>query len=90
MGKRRVNLSDQIRQAVDASGLSRSEQRYGARDIVLIVSRWIPNRFPDLNSRREMHDGHRSVFPENLVELIAITDVAYLERAPLDKFGVTI
>jgi hypothetical protein len=37
-----------------------------------------------------MHDGDGIVFPENLVELVAITDVAYLERAPLDKFGVTI
>ena len=51
--------------------------------LFLVEGSRIANGFTYLNRCSEMHDGNRFVFPQNLFQPFAISDIAYFKRAPL-------
>ena len=75
---------------VDPGRLGCPKQRDRPGDVVIVVGARIPNRLADLDRCREMYDGLRLVFLQNVVESFAISNITGLERPPFDKFRVTI
>ena len=50
----------------------------------------IADRLANFNSRGKMYDRERFVFPEHLVEVVPIPNIANFERTPFDKFSMTV
>jgi hypothetical protein len=65
--------------------LCRSKKRFCSGDIVVIIATRVPDRFSNLDRGGKVRDSLRFVFLENLIEPLAIPNIADLKRALLDE-----